>query len=104
MRRLAHGAREVGRNGYPREIVVTERGMAYMTGYKYLISTLSRYIALAIAQTPRRERGIDTDFVLLVQHLGELIVRQTKAPGVVVVGGSIRDPIRPIRQRKKVRL
>ena len=86
------------RHSHARQVVVGQGGVAHMARKQHLVARLARQNHFSIRERPRREFGVDTNFVLPFRERLELLVRQTKAPGRLVIGGTVRNPTWPIRQ------
>src|SRR5580704_4037405 len=87
---------EEGRDGYPREVVVCQGGMASMTGDQDLIRRATWKIALRVGQASIVESGVDTYLVVAILKRRQLVMGQAKSPVLLVVRSSIGDPIGPV--------
>src|SRR5579862_6935383 len=75
-----------------------------MTGDQHLIRRGSGEKALSVTQVTILQRGVNTYLILALPKCHHLIVGKAKSPVLVIVGRTVRNPVRMFRQRKKMRL
>ncbi len=73
-----------------------------MTRNQNLVARLSRQIALPVGQVPVFESGLNTHFILQVLERLHLVMGNTEAPVLSVVGSSVWDPVWFLRNREQM--
>ena len=96
-------ARQLDGDGDAREVVVAEGRMADVGGDQDLLVALALDPELAVAERARSEARVDADLVARLGQRVALALREAEAPGVVVVGGAVGNPVRVLGERVQVR-
>lgn len=91
---------KMGRDCESGQIVVGERRMAGVARNQNFFRRPAGQIAFAVAQVAALQCGVDAHFVAAVLEGQQLIVRQAEAPIFLVVGGTVRNPVRAVRDRE----
>src|SRR5262245_18622419 len=76
--------------------------MATVSREQHLVGALPRKQRFPPLQAPIEVLGLDRNLVLALRKGLDDAMRQTKAPLRVVVGRPVRNPLRPIGQRKEM--
>ena len=94
-----------GQKSYHRhagEVVVTERGMAGVTGDQDLVFLLSGEIILSIGEVAWFQGTVDADLIAVILHFQKIVMTQAESPGFLVIGGTVGNPVRMLRKGKEM--
>src|SRR5262245_64142265 len=82
--------RHVDGSGNARKIVVAQRGVTAVTRDENLVIAPSLEQGFAVRQVTVAQGAVDADLVRVLLKCQQLLVRQTEAPGFLVIAGAIR--------------